>query len=92
MARRGSGETPFLFDGLGPSSELLVELRWRVSSEWEVHLVDLYDLEERAPRDIVFEATRTAHCLAYTAGWRKQRGSFYLGIGLARPSATGGES
>jgi len=86
ITRRGSGETPFLFDQPGPARELLAELRWRVSPGWRLHLADLYDLERKAPRDIILEATRTAHCLEYTVGWRKQRGTFFVGIGLVPPS------
>ncbi len=86
IARRGSGQTPFLFDQLGPGRELLGELTWRANPTWRLHLTELYDLERKAARDIEFEATRTAHCLEYTVGWRKQRGSFYVAVGLAPPS------
>ena len=87
ITRRDSGETPFLFDGVGTGREFLGDLRWRVNPRWRLRLVDLYDLEAKAARDIIFEVTRTAHCLDYTIGWRKTRGTFFLGIGLATPSA-----
>jgi len=87
VARRGSGETPFLFDGLGPERELLGDARWRLSPTWRFRLVELYDLKARDVRDMIFEVTRTVHCLNYTVGWRKSRGAFYVGIGLAQPSA-----
>jgi hypothetical protein len=36
---------------------------------------------------MIVEATRTAHCLEYTVGWRKDRGTFYVGFGLAPPAS-----
>jgi hypothetical protein len=83
ITRRGSGETPFLFDGLGPERELLSELTWRAAPGWRLRLVGLYDLDRGATRDAVFEVARVAHCIEYTVGWRKKRGSFYVGLGLA---------
>jgi len=82
IARRSSGETPFLFDEQGPGRELLADLTWQITSQWGLRLLDLYDIEDRQPRDMMFEVTRTAHCLAYTVGWRKSRGRFYVRIGL----------
>jgi lipopolysaccharide export system protein LptA len=83
ITRRGSGGTPFLFDGLGPERELLSEFTWRATPGWRLHFVNLYDLDERATRDMILEVTRVAHCIEYTAGWRKKRGSFYIGLDLA---------
>lgn len=88
VTRRGSGETPFLFDQRGPRRELLGELRWRLGSRWRFRVLDLYDLEERDARDMILELTRTAHCLDYTIGWRKSRGTISLGISLA-PASSG---
>ncbi len=85
ITRRGSGETPFLFDERGPGRELLSDLAWRLDPRWRLRFSNLYDFEEGATRDTLFEVTRTAHCLAYTVGWRKSRGQFYVGIGLAPP-------
>ncbi len=85
VTRRGSGETPFLFDERGPGRELLSDLAWQLDPRWRLRFSNLYDLEERETRDTLFEVTRTAHCLAYTLGWRKSRGRIYVGIGLAPP-------
>ncbi len=89
IARGSSGETPFLFDEQGPGRELLGDLKWQVTPQWGLRLLDLYDIEERRPRDMMFEVTRSAHCLAYTVGWRKSRGRFYMRIGLT-PANSGG--
>ncbi len=83
VARRSSGETPFLFDGRGPGRELLAELECQVTAQWGFRALDLYDIAGRRARDMVLEVTRTAHCLAYTVGWRKSRGRLYLRVGLA---------
>lgn len=82
VARASSGETPFLFDQQGPGRELLGDLRWQVTPEWGVRVLDLYDIEDRRTRDMMLEATRTAHCLAYTIGWRKSGGRFYVRMGV----------
>jgi hypothetical protein len=86
ITRRGSGETPFLFDRIEVGRELLSDLRLRLSERWSTRLVQLYDLDLRDMRDMIVSATRTAHCLEYTVGWRRARGSFFVGIGIARPS------
>jgi len=86
LTRTSSGETPFLFDARGPGRELLADLKWQVTSQWGLRLLDLHDIEARQPRDMMVEVTRTAHCLAYTVGWRKSRGRFYVRIGLAPAS------
>jgi len=83
LTRTSSGETPFLFDARGPGRELLADLKWQVTPQWGLRLLDLHDIEDRQPRDMMFEVTRTAHCLAYTVGWRKSRGRFYMRVGLA---------
>jgi lipopolysaccharide assembly outer membrane protein LptD (OstA) len=83
IARRGSGESPFLFDSIGIGRELLADLGYRLSPAWRVRLAEVYDLSKRETRDIDFSLTRTAHCLDYTVGWRKSRGSFFFTIGLA---------
>lgn len=88
ITRRQSGESPFLFDGVGPNRELLTEAVWVMDPSWRLRLVNYYDLEDSCTRDMIFEATRTAHCLEYTLGWRKERGSFYIGFGLAPPVET----
>ncbi len=86
ITRRQSGESPFLFDGIGPNRELLTETVWVMNPAWRLRLVNYYDLEDSRTRDMIFEATRTAHCLEYTLGWRKERGSFYISFGLAPPA------
>jgi len=86
VSRRASGESPFLFDGLGPPRELLTDLTWVANPAWRLRAVNYYDLEDSKTRDMILEATRTAHCLEYTLGWRKQRGTFYVGFGLAPPA------
>jgi hypothetical protein len=82
ISRESSGETPFLFDALGPESELVTELWWQALPEWRLHLVNSYDRDEARVRDAAYEVTRTAHCLEYTVGWRKPRNAFYFEIGL----------
>jgi hypothetical protein len=87
VTRLDSGETPFLFDGIGPRREIVGEINWVANRAWRLRFVDYYDPETDRVRDMVLEATRTAHCLEYTVGWRKERGAFYIGFGLAPPSA-----
>jgi hypothetical protein len=82
IRRDSSGATPFLFDGLGPESELITELWWRVVPDWRLYVVNSYDREENDVRDAAFEVTRTVHCLEYTIGWRKSRGTVYFEVGL----------
>ena len=86
ITRSESGESPFLFDGVGPNRELLGELTWVVNPAWRLRLVEYYDLENGETRDMIIEATRTAHCLEYRVGWRRERGTLYVGFGLAPPS------
>jgi len=81
--RRGSGATPFLFDTIGAGRELFADLRLRLTPRWKLRLVDVYDLDLRDTRDMILSLTRTVHCLDYTIGWRKSRGSFFIGINLA---------
>jgi lipopolysaccharide export system protein LptA len=83
IARDGSGATPFLFDQPDIGRELLAQAEWRISSRWRLSLADSYDLDERYTRDITLSVTRTVHCLDYTVGWRKARGTFFIGVGLA---------
>jgi|GEM_PF-2409127 len=83
ITRDGSGQTPFLFDGVAAGEELLSEVDWRLTRRWRVRLVDFYDLQNRETRDMVVSATRTVHCLDYTLGWRKARGAFFVAVGLA---------
>jgi len=85
VTRTGSGATPFLFDQIEVGRELLAELRLRLSRRWSLRVADLYDLERRDTRDMMVSVTRTVHCLDYTLGWRKARGSFFVGINLAPP-------
>ena len=85
VTRRDSGETPFLFDGILFRREIIGEVDWTISKAWRVRFVDYYDPEVERARDMIVEATRTAHCLEYTLGWRKERGTFYIGFGLAPP-------
>ncbi len=87
VSRRESGESPFLFDGVGPGRQLIAELNWTVSPAWRLRLVEDYDLENNETRDMILEVTRTAHCLEYTLGWRSERRALYAGFGLALPSA-----
>ncbi len=87
VTRRESGETPFLFDGVGPNRELIADAAWTVSPAWRLRLVEYYDLENNETRDIILEVTRTAHCLEYTVGWRSERGAVYAGLGLTGASA-----
>jgi hypothetical protein len=86
ITRRETGESPFLFDGVGPNRELLSELTWVVNPAWRARLVHYYDLELNESRDMIVEAIRTAHCLEYTIGWRQETGSIYVGFGVAPPS------
>jgi lipopolysaccharide export system protein LptA len=90
VTRRGSGATPFLFDQIEVGRELLADLRFRLSSHWRLRFADLYDLERGETRDMMLAATRTVHCLDYTFGWRKARGSFFVGINLAPPASREG--
>ena len=85
ITRRGSGETPFLFDQVEVGRELLGDIRFRLSPKWRVRFVDLYDLERRDTRDMMVAVTRTIHCLDYTVGWRKTRGMLFAGINIAPP-------
>ena len=87
VTRLDSGETPFLFDGIGPRREIVGEVKWVINPSWRLRFVDYYDPETDRARDMIFEATRTAHCLEYTLGWRKERGAFYIGFGLAPPQS-----
>jgi lipopolysaccharide export system protein LptA len=87
VSRRESGESPFLFDAVGPSRELIADLNWTVNPAWRLRLIEEYDLENNETRDMILEVTRTAHCLEYTLGWRSERRALYAGFGLALPSA-----
>lgn len=86
ITRSESGQSPFLFDGVGPSREIQGELTWVANPAWRFRLVEYYDLESDETRDMILEATRTAHCLEYRVGWRRERGTLYVGFGLAPPS------
>ena len=86
VERHGSGETPFLFDGVDIRSELLSEARYRLNPKWRLRIVNLYDLERHDSRDMILAATRTIHCLDYTVGWRKSRGTVFVGINLTPPA------
>lgn len=89
VTRNASGDTPFLFDSVGPGRELMGEVGFRVTPGWRLRVADYYDLEANRTRDMIVEATRVAHCLTYTLGWRKERGSFYAAVGIAPVSAEG---
>jgi hypothetical protein len=91
VTRDSSGATPFLFDGISFRREIIGEVRYVVNPAWRLRFVDYYDPEANRARDMIVEATRTAHCLEYTLGWRKERGTFYIGFGIA-PPAEGGQS
>ena len=82
ITRRGSGASPFLFDDVGLGRELLADASYRLNPLWRLRVQEVYDLSNRRLQDIDLSVTRTAHCLDYTFGWRKSRGSFFLGIGL----------
>jgi len=84
--RDTSGETPFLFDGVGSKREAIADVRWTLNPAWRLRLVEDYDLERHQTRDMIVEATRTAHCLEYTIGWRRDRGALFFGFGLAPPA------
>jgi hypothetical protein len=86
ITRRETGESPFLFDGVGPNRELLSAVTWVVNPAWRAKLVHYYDLALNESRDMIVEAIRTAHCLEYTIGWRQDAGSIYVGLGVAPPS------
>jgi hypothetical protein len=64
ITRDGSGQTPFLFDGVAAGEELLSEVDWRLTRRWRVRLVDFYDLQNRETRDMIVSATRVAVGLA----------------------------
>ncbi len=90
VTRDDSGETPFLFDGIPFRREIIGEVGLVVNPAWRMRFVDYYDPETSRARDMLVEATRTAHCLEYTIGWRKERGAFYIGFGLAPPTIEAG--
>lgn len=83
VTRWGSGETPFLFDRVDAGRELFADLRWQASPRWALRLVEVRALDLGESRDMLVSATRTVHCLDYTFGWRKERGTFFVGIALA---------
>ncbi|MBE9566303.1 MAG: hypothetical protein IMF16_06115, partial [Proteobacteria bacterium] len=87
ITRRGSGETPFLFDQVEVGRELLTDVRWRFGPQWRCRVVDAIDLEARETHDMIVSLTRTIHCLEYTLGWRQARGSVFFGVGIA-PTST----
>lgn len=89
VTRLDSGETPFLFDGIGPPREIVGEVKWVINPAWRLRFVDYHDPENDRARDMIVSVTRTAHCLEYTLGWRKERGAFYVGLGLAPPEGQG---
>jgi len=91
ITRHWSGATPFLFDSIGVGREFLSDIRYRVSPIWRVRVVNLYDLGQHEMLDMIFSVTRTIHCLDYTVGWRKARGSFFFGINITPPSTGGKE-
>lgn len=86
IVRRGSGETPFLFDRIEVGRELLRDLRWRFGPQWRCRVVDAIDLEARRTHDMMVSVTRTIHCLDYTLGWRQARRSVFFGVGIAPTS------
>ena len=83
IRRVSAGSSPFVFDRVDVADELRVDVRHRLNPAWRFQVIDRYDLERRMVKDMEVSATRTAHCLEYTVGWRKLRGSFFIGIGLA---------
>ncbi len=83
VTRRGSGETPFLFDEISIGRELFGKASYQITPLWGVIVEEVYDLDARDVQDIDLTVTRTAHCLQYAFGWRKSRGSFYFSVGLA---------
>ncbi len=87
ITRRGSGETPFLFDQVEVGRELLTDVRWRFGPQWRCRVIDAIDLEARETHDMIVSLTRTIHCLEYTLGWRQARGSVFFGVGIA-PTST----
>ncbi len=91
VTRDTEGATPFFFDGVSFPREIVGEFRYVVSPAWRLRFADYYDPDRSRSRDMIIEATRTAHCLEYTLGWRKERGTFYVGFGIAPPAAAGGD-
>ncbi len=80
---RGSwGNTPFLWDRVDMPQELRGDLYWKVNPAWRLRVVERYDLEDDRTHDLLISATRTAHCLDYTIGWRKQNGDFFIAVNL----------
>lgn len=81
--RTSSGETPFLFDEVEIPKGLTVDALVRLTHGWRVETRAWRDAQTNQFRDMDVTITRRAHCLEYSATWRKARGQFNFGVGLA---------
>jgi len=90
VGRHAAGSTPFLFDRVDLSRELAGEVGLPAGKHWRVKLLNRYDLQRHQNRDIGVDVTYRAHCLDYSLGWRKNRGFFQFGVGLALPATAKG--
>ncbi len=80
---RGSwGNTPFFWDRVDMPQELRGDLGWRINPAWRLRVVERYDLADRQTHDLLIAAVRSAHCLEYEVGWRKQNGDFFVAVNL----------
>ena len=83
IVRDESGETPFQFDRVGATRQLLADLRCRLNRDWRFHLTNSTDLADGRYDEFELSFTRTIHCLDYTLGWRSARSTLFFGVGLA---------
>jgi LPS-assembly protein len=81
--RTSSGESPFLFDQVEIPRGVTADALVRLTHGWRVETGVLYDANREELRDLDIAVTRRAHCLEYSATWRKARGQFTFQVGLA---------
>lgn len=74
------GATPFEFDDIDIETELDARARARLSSVWGAGALGRFDLDRGQIRDWELELRRRAHCLTWTAGYRKVGGRFSVGV------------
>jgi len=81
--RTSSGEAPFLFDQIEIPRGLTMDALVRLTHGWRVEMRAWHDAQTNEFRDMDVTVTRRAHCLEYSATWRKARGQFNFQVGLA---------
>jgi lipopolysaccharide export system protein LptA len=81
--RKANGISPFAFDVPEIERELTAEGAARFSHGWGLENTYRYDLDQHRFRDAEVIVSRTAHCLRYSAVWRKARKEFLLQVGLS---------